>query len=354
MAENKKEHNDLSSPTGGQGAKFLIIRFSSIGDIVLTTPVVRCLKKQVRNAEIHYLIKLQFKTIMEPNPYIDKIHVLQKDWEKMIDELKEEKFNYIIDLHHNLRTLRVKSALKVTAFSFNKLNVEKFIYVKLKWNVMPKVHVIDRYMETVKPFGVRNDGEGMDYFIPEKDRVPIKDIPASHHAGFIAIVIGASYYTKKMPVYKLQELCEKINHPIILLGGKEEAQEGEAIAAVDPIKVYNACGKFSLHESADLVRQSKLVIAHDTGLMHIAAALKKQVITIWGSTVPSFGVEPYYGRNFFKRNPAPFDNVQVLKLWCRPCTKIGRHKCPQGHFKCMKKIEIDDIVQKVERRINNR
>src|SRR5438105_4101382 len=112
MTENKEENIDLSSPAGGKGAKFLIIRFSSIGDIVLTTPVVRCLKKQVPGAIIHYLIKPQFKTIMEPNPYVDKIHVLQKDWEKMIDELKEEKFNYIIDLHHNLRTLRVKSALK--------------------------------------------------------------------------------------------------------------------------------------------------------------------------------------------------------------------------------------------------
>jgi len=331
--------------------KFLIIRFSSIGDIVLTTPVVRCLKKQVPDAVIHYLIKPQFKMVMEPNPYIDKFHVLQKDWEAMIDELKAEEFDYIIDLHHNLRTMRVKKALKVPAFSFNKLNFEKLIFVKLKWNVMPKVHIIDRYLETVAPFGVKNDGEGMDYFIPESEKVMLNDIPASHHAGFISIVIGASFYTKKLPVYKLQELCQKINHPIILLGAKEEASEGSAIASVDPVKIYNACGKFSLHESSDLVRQSKLVIAHDTGLMHIAAALKKQVIAIWGSTTPSFGMVPYYGKNFLQRNPPPTDDVQVHKLWCRPCTKIGRHKCPQGHFKCMKNIDIDDVVSKVEIRL---
>lgn len=256
--------------------KFLVIRFSSIGDIVLTTPVVRCLKQQVPGAEIHYLVKPQFKNVIEPNPYIDKFHLLQKDWDKMIEELKEEKFQFIVDLHHNLRTLRVKNALDVPSFSFNKLNIEKLIFVKFKWNVMPKVHIIDRYMETVEPFGVYNDGEGMDYFIPEKEKVELKDIPASHHAGFISIVIGASFYTKKLPLYKLQELCKKIDHPIILLGAKEEFTEGEAIATVDPIKVYNACGKFSLHESADLVRQSKLVISHDTGLMHIAAALKKK------------------------------------------------------------------------------
>jgi heptosyltransferase-2 len=333
--------------------KFLIIRFSSIGDIVLTTPVVRCLKKQVPGAQIHYLIKPQFKMVMEPNPYIDKFHVLQNDWDKMIAELKEEKFQYIIDLHHNLRTLRVKKALDVPAFSFNKLNIEKLIFVKLKWNVMPRVHIIDRYMETVEPFGVYNDGEGMDYFIPEDAKVSQKDIPASHHAGFISIVIGASFYTKKLPVYKLQELCRKIDHPIILLGAKEEAKDADDIASVDPIKVYNACGKFSLHESADLVRQSKLVISHDTGLMHIAAALKKQVIAIWGSTTPSFGMVPYYGKAYSGKDPNPYDDVQVHKLWCRPCTKIGRNKCPQGHFKCMKDISIDEIVTKVSFRLKS-
>jgi heptosyltransferase-2 len=331
--------------------KFLVIRFSSIGDIVLTTPVVRCMKKQLPDAEIHYLIKPQFKTVMVNNPYIDKLHTLQKDWDAMIEELKAEKFDYIIDLHHNLRTLRVKRALKLPSFSYNKLNIEKFVFVKLKWNVMPKVHIIDRYLETVSSFGVKNDGAGMDYFIAPHEEVKLEDIPASHHAGYIALVIGASFYTKKLPVEKLHELCRKIDHPVILLGGKEEREEGDAIAATDPVKIYNACGKFSLNESADLVRKSKLVIAHDTGLMHMAAAMKKPVIAVWGSTTPSFGMVPYYGDNYLYQHAKPYDDVQVHKLWCRPCTKMGRHKCPQGHFKCMKNISIDDMVLKVERRL---
>jgi ADP-heptose:LPS heptosyltransferase len=333
--------------------KFLIIRFSSIGDIVLTTPVVRCLKTQAPLSDIHYLIKPKFRVVMESNPYVDKIHVLQDDWGRMIAELKEEKFDYIIDLHHNLRTLRVKKDLKLPSFSFNKLNIQKFIFTKLKWNVMPKhVHIIDRYMETVRPFGVENDGKGMDYFIPKEYEVAERDIPTSHHLGYIAIVIGASYFTKKLPVYKLQELCRAIDHPIILLGAKEEFREGELIASVDPIKVYNACGKFSLHESADLVRKSKLVISHDTGLMHMAAALKKPVIAIWGSTTPSFGMVPYYGENYLAHHAQPSDDVQVHKLWCRPCTKFGRKTCPQGHFKCMKKISIEEIVKKVNKRLS--
>jgi heptosyltransferase-2 len=138
------------------------------------------------------------------------------------------------------------------------------------------------------------------------------------------------------------------------LGAKEEKADGNEISKVDPVKIYNACGKFSLNESADLVRKSKLVIAHDTGLMHIAAAFKKPVISIWGSTTPSFGMVPYYGKNFLSaQNKSPYDNVQVHKLWCRPCTKFGRHKCPQGHFKCMKNISINEIVLKVNKRLSS-
>jgi heptosyltransferase-2 len=333
--------------------KFLIIRFSSLGDIVLTTPVLRCLKMQLPDVELHFLVKPSFKAAVINNPYISKLHFQQHDWNKMIDELKEEKFDYIIDLHRNLRSFRIKSSLKIPAFSFKKLNFQKLIFTKLKWNVMPdQVHVVDRYLKTVEPFGVYNDGGGMDYFINADEEVQQKDIPTSHQAGYIGIVIGASFYTKKLPVYKLQELCKKIDHPIILLGGPEDAAAGEEIKKVDSVKVYNACGKFSLNESADLVRKAKLIIAHDTGFMHIAAALKKPVIAVWGSTTPSFGMYPYYGANFLSRQIAsPSDDMQVHKLWCRPCTKIGRRKCPQGHFKCMKQMPIDEMVMKVNERL---
>ena len=106
-----------------------------------------------------------------------------------------------------------------------------------------------------------------------------------------------------------------------------------------------------MNESADLVRKSRVVIAHDTGLMHIAAAFKKQVIAIWGSTTPSFGMVPYYGYKFMATHANPYDNIQVHKLWCRPCTKMGRNKCPQGHFKCMKKIDVDEVVDRVMMRV---
>jgi ADP-heptose:LPS heptosyltransferase len=325
-------------------AKFLIVRFSSIGDIVLTTPVIRCLKKQLPEAEVHFLVKEKFFSVIEHNPYIDKIHVLAHSWETMMEELKTEEYDYIIDLHNNIKTLKLKKELKVKAFSFYKLNIEKYIFTSLKINVLPKIHIVDRYLKTVESFGVKNDGAGLDYFIREKEVTKKSDIPASHHAGYIACVIGAAHATKRWPVEKWKEFARKINHPIILLGGKTDTAMGGEIASVDTVKVYNACGKFSLNESADLVKKSKLVVTHDTGLMHIAAAYKKPVISLWGNTVPSFGMYPYYGDSAVRSV-----QLQTLKLWCRPCSKIGYDKCPLGHFKCMNKIEADTVLATVRK-----
>jgi ADP-heptose:LPS heptosyltransferase len=206
-------------------------------------------------------------------------------------------------------------------------------------------------MKTVETFGVKNDGAGLDYFIPEKDETKKNDIPASHHAGYVGIVIGAAHNTKKYPVHKLKDLCAQLDHPVILLGGKEDREDGDEIAAVDPIKIYNACGKFSINESADLVRKAKLIVSNDTGLMHIAAAFKKPIISLWGNTVPSFGMYPYYDENFLQRYNKPYDILQVNKLRCRPCSKIGYNKCPLGHFKCMEKIEVKEVLDAIHRRL---
>ena len=327
--------------------KVLIIRFSSIGDIVLTTPVIRCVKKQLPGAEVHYLTKFGFRSILENNPYIDKLHLLKDNLNELLPTLVSEEFNYVIDLHHNVRTLKVKQALKKSkAFSFNKVNIQKWFFTALKINLLPRVHIVDRYMETVKKLGVINDGSGLDYFIPDTDRVPDNDIPMSHAFGFIGIVIGAALATKKLPTEKLKELCSKIDFPIILLGGPEDKATGDEIASIDSIRIYNSCGKFNLNESADLVRRSKFIITHDTGLMHIAAAFKKQIISIWGNTVPQFGMGPYYGLA-----NQPNDLFEVKGLWCRPCSKIGYAKCPLGHFKCMNKQDIERIVKTVMMRM---
>jgi ADP-heptose:LPS heptosyltransferase len=336
--------------------KILIIRFSSIGDIVLTTPVIRGLKQQVPGSEIHFLTKSAYLQILSSNPYIDKIHYLEQSLQAVITELKRENFDFVIDLHHNIRSMKVKDALKVKSYSFDKLNVRKWIYTSFKWNLLPDLHIVDRYMETVATLGVKNDGAGLDYFIAKEDFINESDLPTSHQAGYVGIVIGAALNTKKYPFHHVKKLCELLDHPIVLLGGLEDADEGDRIAASDKIKIYNACGKFGLNESADLVRRAKLIVTNDTGLMHIAAAYKRPVISLWGNTVPEFGMYPYYGKNYLERSAGngkglPYDILEIKKLRCRPCSKIGYDACPLGHFKCMEKINPQQVVELIRSRL---
>ena len=334
---NTNRSSALDAPD--RKVKFLIVRFSSIGDIVLTTPVIRNLRKKFPGAIIHYLTKKKFAGIVQSNPYLDKVILLEDDIKKTIEDLETEDYDHIIDLHHNLRTLRIRNSLRKVPFhSFNKLNIQKWIFTNFKINLLPHEHIVDRYMATISHLGVVNDGLGLDYFIPENEVVKEGDLPFSHTHGYVAIVIGAAHNTKKLPVEKLQELVQKINHPIILLGGKEDFVNGETIAASDTIKIYNACGKFSLNESADIVRNASLVVSHDTGMMHIAAAFKKNILSVWGNTVPSFGMVPYQ---------TSYEVFQVNKLRCRPCSKTGFDKCPLGHFKCMKQQNMNTIAEKV-------
>jgi len=294
------------------------------------------LRKKFPLASIHYLTKSNFKTIPGSNPNVDKVLILADDLKDTIAEVKAENYDHIIDLHHNLRTLRIRRSLPKTPFhSFNKLNIEKWVLTNFKINLMPHKHIVDRYLATVEKLGVVNDGLGLDYFIPETDQVKNSDIPFSHSHGYIAIAIGAAHATKRLPLKKIMDIVAQIQYPVILLGGKEDIINGELIAAVDEVKIYNACGKFSLNESAAIVKNAKLVIAHDTGLMHIAAAFKKTILSVWGNTVPSFGMTPYQ---------TSFQTFQVNKLWCRPCSKTGYSKCPLGHFKCMNQQDTGTIV----------
>ncbi len=309
--------------------KFLILRFSSIGDIVLTTPVVRCLKLQYPHAEIHSLTKPAFKSILENNPYISQVHVLDKPLLKKVMELKQLGFDSIIDLHNNLRTRIIKGVLDVPSFSFDKLNTEKAQLVNFKLNTLSQVHIVDRYLDAVKSFGVTNDGQGLDYFIP--DNVNLNDeVKQLTSKPYIAVAIGAQHSTKRLPTQKLIDVCKNIKTNIILLGGKEDETTGNEIAKQSGSHVVNLSGKLSLHQSALVVKLAQKVITHDTGLMHIAAAFKKPIISIWGNTVPEFGMTPYYGN--YNINQQLFE---VNNLSCRPCSKIGFNTCPKTHFNCM-------------------
>jgi len=333
------------------GMKALIIRFSSIGDIVLTSPVLRCLKQQRPDTELHYLTKQTFRPVLEANPYIDKLHLLDDDLNAAIEVLKKEKFDVVIDLHHNLRTLRVKRALQADSYSFDKLNVQKWLYVNLKLNLMPDKSIVDRYFEAIAPLGITNDGKGLDYFVPESVQLTDDDVPMSHWAGYVGCVIGGSYQTKKLPVSQWRKFIDLIPYPVMLLGGLDDREEGEQIVTLDPVKIYNACGKFKFNESVRLLEKSRVVVSNDTGLMHIAAAFRLPIISFWGNTAPDMGMYPYFGNHNLWSNPTPMSIIfENRGLYCHPCSKLGYSRCPKGHFRCMNELPMEraaDIVKKI-------
>lgn len=309
--------------------KILLVRFSSIGDIVLTSPVIRCLKQQHPEVELHYLTKSKFKTILEHNPYLDKLHCIEKSPSEVITQLKAERFDYVIDLHNNIRTLKLKWSLGVKSKAFPKLNFKKWMLVYFKTKNMPKLHVVDRYFEAVKFLNVSNDRQGCDYFIADSEELnPLETFGFSDYG---AVAVGAQYATKKMPLSKLLEVLEAIDFPLVLLGDRNDAAIADEIKTVFPQKqIVNACGKFSLNQSASIVRQSRLILTHDTGLMHIASAFGKKIVSVWGNTVPELGMYPY-----MPEQKDRFSIHQVPDLSCRPCSKIGFKSCPKKHFNCM-------------------
>ncbi len=322
--------------------RILVIRFSSIGDIILTTPVYRCLKQQ-SECTIHVLTKQSFASALEASPYIDRIITIQKSVKEVRQLLRDQKYDLVLDLHSNIRSMRAKFHADAHSVAFNKLNFKKFLLTQFHINLLPDVHLVDRYMDTVKQIGIVNDGAGLDYFIPEKDQVNLsKFTDLNLDSGFVAVTVGAQHYTKVLPLEHLSEVLAGLDMPILLLGGKQEASRGDVLAE-KRTNIINLCGKLNLNQSADVVRQSSVVMAHDTGLMHMAAAFKKPIVSIWGSTIPGFGVAPYYGS-------LEIDNAlfEVNGLSCRPCTKFGKSSCPKGHFKCMKNQDLAGIIRSVK------
>ncbi len=323
--------------------KILLIRFSSIGDMVLTTPVIRALKTQL-DAEIHAVTKKQYAFLYENNPNISKVYSLLKSEKEVIGELKAERYDFVVDLQKNLRSRNITSSLKVESASFPKMNIKKWLLVNFKINLLPNVHVVDRYFKAVEKLKVKNDHLGLDYFIPSDDEIKPDSINKELTNVYVGFVIGGQHYTKILPPEKVAEVINKLNLPVLLLGGKEDFDRGEEIVSLTPNRlVINTCGKYNLNQSASLVKQCTVLVTNDTGLMHIGAAFNKPIVSVWGNTVPEFGMVPY-----IPKNKSGFFIAEVNGLSCRPCSKLGHSKCPKKHFKCMMEQDVEGIVRKVE------
>lgn len=320
--------------------KFLIIRFSSIGDIVLTTPVIRCLKNKYPDAEIHYLTKASFLSVVASNPHISKVWTITKEVNEVIGELSKVGFDHVIDLHKNIRSRQVKSKIKSSSSTFSKLNYQKWLLTNFKVNKMPDVHIVDRYLDAVSDLGVQNDGKGLDFFIQEENEI---ELPKP----YVALVVGAAHATKALTAEKAAQIIEDLDVPVVLVGGPADKDKGEMILALSDGKdVSNSCGSYNLEQSASVLKHAQAVITPDTGMMHIASALQTPVISIWGNTVPEFGMYPY-----IPMQKEIVHNVEVKELGCRPCSKIGHPQCPKKHFNCINNIDVEEVVGYVKQYI---
>lgn len=320
--------------------KILFVRFSSIGDVVLTTPVLRATKEQYPEAEIHFLTKEQFGSIIRPNPNVSEVITIKKSIDERLPELKEAQYDWVIDLHNNVRTKGLKLKLRRPSKTFRKLNKEKWLLVNAKIDRMPDLHVVDRYFEAVAHLGVKPDGKPCDFFIEPNNEVNLSDWNLAPKKN-VAIAIGAQHATKCLSVEKLVELIEGIEDPVVLVGGPTDEKKAQSIIEKLTKQITNTVGKLNLQQSASLVKQAKHLITHDTGMMHIASSFEIPMSTVWGNTVPEFGMYPYQPTN------KTFSIHQVEGLKCRPCSKIGSETCPKKHFDCMMQQDLSDLNKSI-------
>lgn len=324
--------------------KVLIIRLSSIGDIVLTTPTVRSLAHAGREVEIHYLVKKTFYALLAANPYIHTIHVFDKDLKALLRDLRAEKFDFVLDLHNNLRSLRIKTALGRPYATLNKENYQKFLLTKLKNRKVDIAHIVERYADTLKPLGIALDAGGLDCFIPDSHYAQAKSIWETaglweNRKNVLAVVLGGTYYTKRWPPEYFVELIQRLNRPVVLLGGKDSLEEVAQIIPHIQVPCIDAVGRYELLSSAALMHGCGAVLTHDTGLMHIAAALQMKVFSLWGNTVPEYGMTPYHTDHHI---------LEIKGLGCRPCSRLGFDRCPKGHFKCMRDLKPETVLHYLE------
>ena len=315
--------------------KILIVRFSSIGDLVLTTPIIRALKTQLEGeVEIDFITKTVNTAVLEANPYLTKVISINKEVSEVAELLKDNTYDYVIDLHSNLRSRQVKRACKSLSFTLDKRNLAKWIYVNTKKELLPIGHVVERSFAVVQGLGIKNDGKGLDYFIPEKSNVDLNTLPEAVRNGYVCYAIGGKMKGKILPTDKIIAICKAIDKPMVLLGGPKDRAVGDKVIKACGKRVFNSCGAFSLHQSASILAQSEKVITHDTGLMHIATALKKPVISIWLATTPQIGFSPWQASA----------GSQIVEANCnkRPTSKLGNRGYRDG---CVFNIDINHVAQ---------
>ncbi len=350
--------------------RILLIRFSSIGDIILTEPVVRVLSQHYPDAKIDYVTKPQYKDIPTFFPYINNI-ITGDSTKEIINSVRQNKYDLVIDLHKKTRSMLVKiSARSEVTNSYNKKRRLRCSIVKhKKQSIGSTVALYFSSLDFLKLGKLYDERtfdidekfypqliltKGLDTFIQddmlkqlpkEVDKKTLNcllSLDTTRKRKQIAIFPGALHPTKQYPP---QQIARVINHlsesevDVYLLGSSGEKELCDNVAKETDRKVYDWCGLFNLRQLITLMDCFDLIITNDSGPMHIAAALAKKQIAIFGATDPVLGFKPHNKRAIVISSDLP----------CRPCSLHGDHSCPQDHFNCMKKIDPDHILSNIRK-----
>jgi len=316
----------------------LVIRFNSIGDIVLTSPTVKALHDA--GYEIHFLVKSAFKSLVEPNPHITKVWNIEKGLAEVIPVLKKEGYHKIVDLHNNLRSRQVKAALRISAHTLKKPRIKLLLLTQTNFRTEPQAHIVDRFLSVLEPMGISVPQPKTAFYFSKIGNKPLLDrLPKK----FLCIAVGAAWATKEIPISLLNLIVEKTSYEqVVLIGGPADVERSQAI---EPrVGLMNLTGTLDIEDSARVIENSQVLLTGDTGMMHIAAALSIPIVAIFGSTHPMLGYTPH--RPILE--PANAVIIQNNDLDCRPCTKQGKTSCPKGHFRCMTEINPQEVINALE------
>jgi len=318
--------------------KILIIRLSSLGDILLTTPLIRTLKNNNPKLQIDFILREEYEDLLKNNPYINKIYnYTNHKFEKhnIFNSLLNEEYDLTIDLQNNIRSKELVRLLKCDKLKFKKNNFRKFLLVHFKINKLKSAPPIPvRYLNALN--NITLDKEGLDFFTDNDINDDLKD-----NDNMIGLCPGAKHFTKQWPKESFIELGKKLEnegYKVVLFGGDDELKTCDEIEE----KLQNALNLSNtsiLQLGADM-KMCKAVYTNDSGLMHLASAVKVPVISFFGSTVKEFGFFPYNAKSVVLENK---------ELSCRPCTHIGRSSCPKVHFNCMRLITPDIAFQALKK-----
>lgn len=342
--------------------KILIIRLSSLGDILLTTPLLRVLRNRFPRAQIDYVVRKEYSEILRTNPAVTNLYLLDlslgiKALLDMREVVHNGNYDLILDLHNSIRSKVLRFGFQGSTRTINKRVIRRWVFVKFKWNLYREViPVPDRYMETAKEFGITNDGKGLELFIPEEVKARVTSVLPDFLRDD-TLIIGlcplARHKTKQWLKERFVETARRLHSrygiKVMVFGSSAEQEVCKTI--VDDINnqcgtiAFNCAGLFSVLETAAAIDKCTLVISNDSGLMHVAAAQKRKLVAIFGPTVREFGFFPY---------GTPAIVVERKGLHCRPCTHIGRAHCPKRHFRCMTDITVEEVVEACESLLERR